>query len=165
MEHIWAPWRIRYILGKKSSHCIFCAKASQKNEEGLESNDEQNFVVMRGKSCFVLLNTFPYNPGHLMIAPYQHTGELSNLSRDIRAEWMETSCRCQEILQKVMKPEGFNIGLNLGAVAGAGITDHLHIHIVPRWQGDTNFMPVLADTRILSEGLNEIYAKLRKELE
>ena len=164
MEQIWAPWRIRYILGKKSSHCIFCAKASQKNEEGLESNDEQNHVLLRGKSCFVLLNTYPYNPGHLMVAPYQHTAELSDLSRDTLTELMETTCRCQKILQKAMKPDGLNVGFNLGKSAGAGILDHVHQHIVPRWEGDTNFMPILADTRVLSEGLDEVYAKLRKEI-
>lgn len=163
MEQIWAPWRTRYILGKKSSHCIFCAKASQKNEEGLESNDEQNFVLSRGKSCFVLLNTFPYNPGHLMIAPYQHTSELSDLSRDVLTELMETACRCEKAIKKAMNPQGINMGLNLGKTAGAGILDHLHFHVVPRWEGDTNFMPILADTRVLSEGLAEVYAKLRKE--
>jgi ATP adenylyltransferase len=164
MEQIWAPWRSRYILGKKSSQCLFCAKASQKNEEGLESNDEQNYVLLRGKSCFVLLNTFPYNPGHLMIAPYQHTGKLADLSRDVLTELMETTCRCQQILEKAMKPEGLNIGFNVGKTAGAGIADHVHQHIVPRWEGDTNFMPVLSDTRVLSEGLGEVYAKLLKAL-
>jgi ATP adenylyltransferase len=164
MEKIWAPWRIRYVLEKKSSQCIFCAKASQKNEQGLESNDEQNHVLLRGKSCFTLLNSFPYNPGHLMVVPYQHVPELTDLSRDVLTEMMETACRCQKILQRAIKAQGFNMGLNLGRVAGEGILEHLHLHIVPRWEGDTNFMPILADTRVLSEGLAEVYAKLLKAL-
>jgi len=164
MEQIWAPWRARYILGKKSSQCLFCAKASQKNEDGLESNDEENRVLVRGKSCFVLLNTFPYSPGHLMVAPYRHTAELAELGRDVLAELMETTCRCQDLLKRAMKPDGFNIGFNLGKTAGAGVLDHVHQHIVPRWEGDTNFMPVLSDTRVLSEGLAEVYAKLSKAL-
>ena len=164
MDHIWAPWRIGYILGKKPSECIFCAKGSQKNEEGKACGDDQNLVLLRGKSCFALLNAFPYTPGHLMIAPYQHTSELSELTRETWAEMMEMTCRCQGVLNKTMKPDGFNFGLNLGKAGGAGILEHLHFHLVPRWEGDTNFMPVLADTRVLPEGLNEIYAKLKKEI-
>lgn len=164
MEQIWAPWRIRYILGKKGSHCVFCAKASQKNEEGRESNDQENHVLLRGKSCFALLNTFPYNPGHLMVAPYKHTDDLAGLGRDVMAELMEMVCRCQKALTAAMNPEGFNMGLNLGKTAGAGILDHVHFHVVPRWEGDTNFMPVIADTRVLPEGLDEVYAKLLKAL-
>jgi ATP adenylyltransferase len=153
MDLVWAPWRIRYILGEKEPGCFFCRKSQQ-------ADDAKNHVLLRQRSCFALLNSYPYNPGHLMAAPYKHTGELDELAGSELAELMELTRRCKQLLQKALKPDGFNIGLNLGRPAGAGVLDHLHIHIVPRWDGDTNFMPVLADTRVLPQALDDVYEKL-----
>ena len=158
MEHLWAPWRIRYILGEKEEGCFFCRKPQ-------ESDDAKNHVVIRERNCFALLNTFPYNAGHLMVAPYQHTGELDDLSEQELSDLMGLTRRCKQLLAKAMKPDGFNIGLNLGRCAGAGVVDHLHVHIVPRWNGDTNFMPVLADTHVVPQALDELYAALRRSIE
>lgn len=157
MDSLWAPWRIRYILGERESGCFFCRKPQ-------ENADAKNHILIRDRTGFVLLNTYPYNVGHLMIAPYKHTGELTDLANDELADLMLLTRRCQQILQRAMKPQGFNIGINLGQVAGAGVLDHVHLHIVPRWSGDTNFMPVLADTRVLPQALDEVYELLRKHL-
>jgi len=158
MEHLWAPWRIRYILGERETGCFFCRKSQ-------ESDDAKNLILIRERNCFALLNTFPYNAGHLMVAPYKHTGELDDLSEQELSEFMALTRRCKQLLAKALKPEGFNIGINLGRCAGAGVLDHLHMHIVPRWNGDTNFMPVLADTHVVPQALEELYAELRKSLE
>ena len=155
MSSLWAPWRIRYILGERTEGCFLC-RGPQSAEDG------KNYVLLRGKTCFVMLNAYPYNPGHLMVAPYKHTGALDELAEMELAELMTLTQRCTQILQKAVKPEGFNIGLNLGRVAGAGVLDHVHLHVVPRWNGDVNFMPVLADTRVLPQALAETYAELKK---
>jgi ATP adenylyltransferase len=157
MEQLWAPWRIRYILGEKETGCFFCRKSQ-------ESDDAKNHVVLRERNCFALLNTFPYNAGHLMIAPYKHTAEIDDLSEQELFDIMALTRRCKQLLQKAIKPSGFNIGFNLGRSAGAGVLDHVHLHVVPRWDGDTNFMPVLADTHVLPQALDELYAMLRKQL-
>jgi len=154
MEHIWAPWRIQYILMEKTGGCILCDKPGQKN-------DIQNYILYRGSKNFVILNAYPYNPGHLMIAPYRHIANLEDLTDEELHEHCEIVKRSVRLLKEVFKPNGFNIGINIGRVAGAGIDDHVHTHIVPRWQGDTNFMPVFSDVRVVNEALAETYEKLR----
>jgi ATP adenylyltransferase len=158
MERLWAPWRMAYIKAADlvkpgPSGCIFCDKPA-------EQNDPANLIVHRGKTAFVLMNLFPYNNGHLMIAPYKHTSSLVDLDDETRLEIMSLSCEAQRALEVAFKPEGYNLGMNLGKVAGAGIADHLHLHIVPRWNGDTNFMPVLADTKVLPDSLESSYIKI-----
>jgi ATP adenylyltransferase len=155
---LWAPWRIEYVTGPRPDECIFCTAAS--SDRGKES-----LVVDRGRSCFTMLNAYPYAPGHLMVSPYRHVGELEALDEHELAELMRLVRRAVIALGAVMSPGGFNVGLNLGTVAGAGIAEHLHMHVVPRWQGDTNFMPVLADVHVLPQALeatrNALLAALR----
>jgi len=160
MKQLWAPWRMAYIAGeaqKKTKGCIFCLKPKQRR-------DESNLIVFRGKKAFVVMNIFPYNNGHLMIAPYRHIGELGKLSDAEMLEMMQLAQRCQRAMDGLMRPDGYNLGFNLGRTAGAGIADHVHLHLVPRWNGDTNFMPVLADTKVVSEALEQTYRKLRAAL-
>ena len=157
MEHLWAPWRIGYIETANEPGCILCQKPG-------EDSDEANLVLYRGKYNFIILNLFPYNPGHLMIAPYQHTADLQDLSYEEIIEHFDLVRNGLQLLKDVLNPEGFNMGLNLGRVAGAGITEHLHTHIVPRWQGDTNFMPVLSQTNVIPEALIATYRKLKAKL-
>lgn len=162
MEVLHAPWRIEYILGPKTpadggSGSIFTRIAQS-------SDDESNLVIARGRSCYAMLNNYPYNGGHLMIIPYREVPNFDDLLDDELLELMKLTRRCQHALTKAMQPHGFNIGVNLGKVAGAGIQEHLHIHIVPRWTGDTNFMPVLANTNVVPEALRETAAKLRAAL-
>ena len=154
MEHIWAPWRIQYILMDKPEGCILCEKPGQKN-------DAQNYILYRGDKNFVILNAYPYNPGHLMIAPYRHIANLEDLTDDELHEHFEIARRSVRLLKEVFNPNGFNIGINIGRAAGAGIDEHVHTHIVPRWQGDTNFMPVFSNVRVVNEALAETYEKLK----
>jgi ATP adenylyltransferase len=158
MQHLWAPWRMGYIRGPKEEGCFFCRKTQ-------ENKDAANYVLVRDCTCFAMLNSFPYSPGHLMVAPYKHTGEMDDLSEQELADLMLLTRRCRQLLTRVVQPHGFNIGFNLGAVAGAGVLDHLHLHIVPRWQGDTNFMPVVSDTKVLPQALDEIYQLLKTGLD
>jgi len=153
MEQIWAPWRIEYIQTEKPEGCILCEKPEQ-------TDDAQNYILYRGDKNFIILNSYPYNPGHLMVAPYRHVATPENLTEEERREHFEIVSRSIKVLRQVFNPGGFNIGMNLGKVAGAGIDDHFHTHVVPRWLGDTNFMPVLADTRVLPEALADTYQKL-----
>ena len=155
MEHLWAPWRIRYILSEKEAGCFLCRKPQ-------EADDAKNHILIRDRTCFALLNAYPYNAGHLMVAPYKHTGDLDDLTEQELADLMALTRRCKQLLTRAIKPEGFNIGLNLGRVAGAGVEDHVHIHIVPRWNGDTNYMPVIGDVRVLPQALDEMYAELKR---
>jgi len=141
---------------KKPEGCILCEKPGQKK-------DTQNYILYRGDKNFVVLNTYPYNPGHLMVAPYRHVANIEELTEEERNEHFEMVCRSVRVLRQVFSPGGFNIGINVGKVAGAGIDEHFHTHIVPRWQGDTNFMPVLADTRVVPEALTDTYQKLKRE--
>lgn len=157
MEQLWAPWRIEYIEKAKESGCILCQKPR-------ENNDGVNFILYRGQHNFIILNAFPYNPGHLMVAPYRHTGNLPDLTDEEVKEHFDLIKKGLALLKEVMEPSGFNIGLNLGKVAGAGIAEHLHTHIVPRWEADTNFMPVLSNTRVMPEALAATYRKLRAKL-
>lgn len=158
MENLWAPWRIEYILSKKSPGCIFCDKPR-------ENNDQENLILYRGKHHFIIMNAYPYNNGHMMIVPYRHTSTLADWSSEEQKEFMELADLAVNLLKIAMKPDGFNLGINMGQVAGAGIADHIHLHVVPRWNGDTNFMPVLSDTRVISEHLKATYEKLKKTLE
>ncbi len=154
MKQLWAPWRIEYILGKKPRGCILCEKPR-------ERRDEENYILLRGKLCYVMLNAYPYNNGHLMISPYRHVVSFDELSDDECMEMMRVLRLSLVALRKALSPDGFNIGANLGKTAGAGM-EHLHLHVVPRWSGDTNFMPVLAETKVISEHLRATYQKLKK---
>jgi ATP adenylyltransferase len=154
MEHIWAPWRMKYIEREKSGGCVLCEKPAQ-------NEDDKNFILYRGDNNYAMLNIYPYNPYHLMVAPYRHTSALEDLTEEERNEHFSIVSRCAEILKKELNPAGLNIGMNLGAVAGAGIDDHIHTHIVPRWQGDTNFFTVVADIRVVPEALEDSYNKLK----
>lgn len=152
-NNIWAPWRIEYILGDKDGGCFLCNMFRAKD-------DRKQHVLARGKTCAVVLNRFPYAAGHLMVAPYRHVALLTKLTRAERSEMMELTERCVAVLDRVMRPQGYNIGLNIGQAAGAGLKDHLHMHVVPRWAGDTNFMPVLADVRVLPQALEDLWDTL-----
>lgn len=156
MENLWAPWRMEYISKEKegtSEACIFCSRIHQKS-------DKKNLIVYRGKNSFIIMNRFPYNNGHLMVVPFRHTANLAVLDDKERAELFYMIELSLKALDQVMKPHGYNIGMNLGRVAGAGVEDHLHFHVVPRWNGDTNFMPVLAETKVISESLAQSFRKL-----
>jgi len=153
MQALWAPWRMAYIDGLKVGGCIFCQKAG-------EEDDARNLIIFRGNLAFVLLNVYPYNNGHLMIAPYRHLDGLDRLSPEELLEIMMLAQRSVIVLTEVLKADGFNIGINQGKIAGAGIEEHLHLHIVPRWGGDTNFMPVLGNTKVMPESLESTYTRL-----
>ncbi|MBI4530463.1 MAG: HIT domain-containing protein [Candidatus Latescibacteria bacterium] len=155
MERLWAPWRVGYITGEqKIDGCLFCVTFG-------ERMDEENLILHRGETCFVIMNRYPYNNGHLMVVPIRHVGEVSGLTAEEQVEILSLTGRCITAITTVMHADGFNVGMNLGKVAGAGVADHLHLHIVPRWGGDTNFMPVLGETKVISEGLSETYKKLK----
>ena len=153
-ERLWAPWRLEYVAGSDhGDECIFCAAQ--------RADDDEALIVHRGERCFVLLNLYPYANGHLMVAPYRHLAEPGALDADERAEMWELLDRGIAALRAAMAPHGFNAGLNLGRPAGAGVEGHIHLHIVPRWNGDTNFMPVLADVRVMPEHLSRTLAQVR----
>jgi ATP adenylyltransferase len=154
MKHIWAPWRIEYILMGKQEGCILCDKPK-------ENKDVENYILYRGDKNFIILNCYPYNPAHLLVAPYRHVGAMEELTDDERNEHFAMVSRSLRVLREVFHPGGFNIGANIGKIAGAGIDDHFHSHIVPRWQGDTNCMTVLADVRVLPQALAETYQSLK----
>ncbi len=147
---LWAPWRIDYIRGEKEDSCFLCRIFE-------ESRDWENLLLYRGKTCAVVMNRYPYNSGHLMVTPYRHVAEPSDLTEEETLEIAALTARSLDVLRKAMKPQGFNIGINLGESAGAGLKDHLHQHIVPRWVGDTNFMPVLGGPRVMPEALDATY--------
>ncbi|MCI0478440.1 MAG: HIT domain-containing protein [Anaerolineales bacterium] len=158
MKRLWTPWRMPYLKAPKKSKergCIFCNKIRARR-----SKDRDNLVVVRSERAFIVLNLYPYTNGHLMVAPYQHTGELESLDGATLQEMMLLVGASIRALRAMMNPQGFNVGINLGSVAGAGVKDHVHIHVVPRWGGDTNFMPVLADVRMIPELLPQTYDKL-----
>ena len=155
-ERIWAPWRLEYVkdASKDSAdECVFCAKAGS-------DDDEAALIVHRGKRCFVILNLYPYTNGHLMIAPYEHLGSLTDLDAESTAEMMGLAQRAITLLGERYEPHGYNVGFNQGRVAGAGVEHHIHMHVVPRWGGDNNFMPVLADTRVMPQTLEQSYEAL-----
>jgi ATP adenylyltransferase len=158
MERLWSPWRAKYIasgVDAQRDECVLCLIAKHPED------DEKNFILHRGQHGFVVLNLYPYISGHLMIVPYLHTSEFGSMPKEITDELMDLAKCSQTALQEVFSPAGFNMGMNLGAAAGAGIVDHLHIHLLPRWAGDTNFMTTVAETRVLPEDLATTYSKLR----
>jgi ATP adenylyltransferase len=157
-ERIWAPWRLPYVKDAskdKESECIFCAAL----EAG---DDEANLIVHRGELCFVILNKFPYTNGHLMVAPYEHVATLQELAEPTVTELMSLAQRGMHALETGYSPHGYNVGFNQGRVAGAGVEHHIHMHVVPRWGGDTNFMPVLGDTRVMNQTLADSFQTVRK---
>ena len=154
---IWAPWRLEYVKDASKDNedeCIFCAKPAA-------DDDEANLIVHRGQRCFVILNLFPYTNGHLMVAPFEHTAALQGLDADTVAEMMSLAQAAMRRLEEVYAPHGYNVGFNQGRIAGAGFENHIHMHVVPRWGGDTNFMPVLADTRVMPQTPQQSYEALR----
>lgn len=159
-HRIWAPWRLTYVkdAAKGSGEgCIFCVKPT-------EGDDAANLIVHRGERSFVMLNLFPYTSGHLMVAPYEHLGRLQELPAATLAEMMELAQRAMSRLEEVYEPQGYNVGFNQGRVAGAGVEHHIHLHVVPRWAGDNNFMPVIADTKVMPQTLEQSYEALRGAL-
>jgi ATP adenylyltransferase len=160
MESLHAPWRIQYILAPKAPP----SDVSLFTRIGHSDDDEANLVIARDRSCYALLNNYPYNGGHLMVVPYRQVADLTELTDEEMLGMMNLLRRCLGALRQIMRPDGFNIGVNLGKVAGAGIAEHLHVHVVPRWQGDTNFMPVLAETAVVPQALNELAGQLRQAL-
>ncbi|MBT3363053.1 MAG: HIT domain-containing protein [Chloroflexi bacterium] len=155
MKELWAPWRMEYILNDADDNgCFLCELPKQ-------TDDAENYILFRGEHNYVILNAFPYNSGHLMVVPYQHGGDMAALSRDTMAEHLEVVSKSLQSLKAAFGAQGFNVGMNIGKVAGAGVTDHLHTHIVPRWEGDTNFMPVIADMKVVPEALSATYNKLK----
>lgn len=158
MDRLWAPWRIGFMLkGEDKGDCFLCRYPK-------ENNDEANLVLYRGEKNFIILNAYPYNSGHLMVAPYRHIGRLDDMTYEESGEHFNLVRLSVKLLTKIMQPAGFNTGMNLGRVAGAGIADHIHTHIVPRWQGDANFMPVISETKVLPESLSVTYSKLKDGL-
>ena len=160
MDRLWSPWRAKYIASGENSqkdYCVFCRIAQQ------SGNDEADLVLFRGSHVFVILNLFPYITGHLLVVPYQHLGDLDSTPKEITDELMDMTKRAQTALRKVYSPSGFNVGMNLGAAAGAGIVEHIHLHILPRWAGDTNFMTTVSDARVIPETLEVTYSKLHDQ--
>ncbi len=156
MERLWTPWRRAFVEGAPgngSDACFLCANPAA-------HDDRANLILVRADQAYALLNLYPYNSGHLMVAPYLHTGDLAALDPAIATELMRLTQRCVDVLQRAYQPEGFNIGMNLGKPAGAGVPNHLHIHVVPRWIGDTNFMPIVGETKVLPESLDQTYDRL-----
>jgi ATP adenylyltransferase len=154
---LWAPWRIKFITSEKTGKCFLCEKKKWFDSE------EEDLVIARGKHVFAILNRYPYNSGHVMIAPYAHVNDLPLLDKKTLHELMDMTVKVEKTILRSMHPQGFNVGFNLGSAAGAGLENHIHLHIVPRWVGDTNFMPVLSDTRVVPQALSETAAFLRAE--
>ncbi|MCK4819801.1 HIT domain-containing protein [bacterium] len=156
MDKIWAPWRKEYISHKKIEGCIFCQKSK-------EDNDKQNYIIKRSKYSFVMLNIYPYNNGHVMIAPYRHVPGLEELREEELLDLLRLTIQSKKLINNTLKPNGYNLGINIGKFAGAGFEDHVHVHLVPRWIGDTNFMPVISDTKVIVESLDSLFKKLKNE--
>jgi len=163
MDKLWSPWRSKYIESfkpgaVKDEGCLFCRVKD-------EINDDKNFIIHRAEKSYIIMNLFPYNSGHLMIVPYVHASTFEELDEDTCLECMKNIKLCCNILNDAIQPHGFNIGANIGRVAGAGIEDHVHFHIVPRWSGDSNFMPIINDVKVISEAMEDTYRKLKASLE
>ncbi len=158
MKRIWAPWRMEYLEGTEVEGCIFCEKPA-------ENDDRATYILHRGEHAYIIMNIYPYSNGHLMVAPYEHAGRLTALDEEARTEVMELTTLCARLLEHTVEPDGLNIGANMGKAAGAGFDEHLHMHIVPRWIGDANFMPVVGNTRVIPESLDDTYARLANALE
>jgi ATP adenylyltransferase len=158
VEHLWSPWRMEYILGKKQEECVFCSAFAADPMQ-----DDDHLIVHRGVHCCVIMNLFPYNNGHLMIVPYAHQPSFDSLPTEALTEVMTLVNKSTSALRAAMNAEGFNIGVNLGKIAGAGISDHVHVHVVPRWTGDTNFLSTVGQVRCIPESLSNSYKKLKAE--
>lgn len=157
MDYIWTPWRYQYITNvDKAEGCIFCQKAAE--------NDEPALIVHRARFCFVILNAFPYTSGHVMVVPYEHTDQLQKLSTEAATEMMELTQRLESVLRTLYNPDGINLGMNIGKAAGAGVAGHIHMHVLPRWVADANFITTIGETRILPEALDETYRKIKEAL-
>ena len=155
---LYSPWRLQYVLSKKSEECIFCVKPS-------EDNDKKHLILYRSESCFVIMNIFPYNNGHLMVVPTKHVPTLNGLNKEEINDLFETVQLCENVITKVYSPDGMNIGMNLGKAAGAGIDEHIHVHIVPRWNGGVNFMSAIGGTRVIPESFDQAYSKLKEQFD
>lgn len=159
MNHLWSPWRMKYIEShNKEAGCVFCNAQAQ-------TDSAENLIAFRGKNAYVILNRYPYTSGHLMVIPSKHAPNLEELDPETRAEMMELTSRCTTILREIYRTQSFNVGVNIGEAAGAGVLGHVHIHIVPRWAGDTNFMSSVGQTRVLPEALEETYQRVRQAFE
>jgi ATP adenylyltransferase len=159
MKHLWSPWRMTYIeKHEKQAGCVFCNAQAR-------TDSAENLIAFRGKNVYVILNLFPYTSGHLMVVPFEHKASIEDLDAATRTEMMELTSRCMEILRKLYNPHGFNMGANIGEAAGAGVPGHVHIHIVPRWSGDTNFMTTLGNARVLPEFLEDTYKRVKEAFE
>ena len=159
MKQLWSPWRMEYIENNhKEEGCVFCNAQAK-------TDGEENLIAFRGEFAFVILNRYPYTSGHLMVIPFEHKSNLEELDSTTRAEMMELTSRCTTVLKNVYRPQGFNVGVNIGEAAGAGVAGHVHIHIVPRWKGDTNFMSAVGGTRVLPEALAVTYQRVKKEFD
>jgi ATP adenylyltransferase len=159
MERLWAPWRLDYVQAPRADQCVFCL--------GDPLDDPARLVLHRGEHCFIIMNRYPYSNGHLMVAPFRHLADLGLLTAGEAAELHRLTVLCRDLLNSAFRPQGFNIGINLGAAGGAGITEHMHQHIVPRWIGDTNFMPVFADVRVIPQHLDatcQLFRQILKEM-
>jgi len=160
MDYLWTPWRYAYmkqVSGTPQPECIFCDAIAQ-------NRDEETLIVLRGEKAFIILNRFPYTSGHVMIVPYKHTGELAGVDSDALSEIMQLSQRLEAAFRQLYKPDGMNLGMNLGRAAGAGVAGHVHLHALPRWFGDSNFMTVTSETRVHPEDLNVTYSRLKSAL-
>jgi ATP adenylyltransferase len=153
MDNLWTPWRMEFVTGKRAAGCIFCDKPQ-------ENQDRDNLILYRGTHCFIIMNRYPYNNGHLLVVPYAHKPDLPSLSAETAAEMMRLTQHSISVLHLMMRPDGFNVGMNIGRCAGAGIVDHVHLHLVPRWEGDTNFMSVVPGVRVIPELLDRTYERL-----
>ena len=163
MKRLWAPWRMEYILDdNKHESCLFCDVSKKEKNRVNKTRDKKNLILHRSKKCFVMLNKYPYNSGHLMVVPYFHTSSFDGLDDNVLFDLIKNVERSTGILKQVLNPDGFNMGLNFGKVAGAGMESHMHIHVVPRWTGDTDSMPIIAETRVMPEHLMKTYNKLVK---
>lgn len=156
-KRLWAPWRAPFVKGKKEKGCVFCNRLKMKDTV-------KNLVLYRGETCFIILNKFPYNTGHTLVLPYRHVGQIEKLKETEANELMTLTQKAVAAIKKTLKPASMNLGMNLGRVSGAGVPGHVHMHIVPRWTGDTNFMPVIGQTHVISIPLEPVYEALRKEL-
>ena len=154
MKQMWAPWRMDYIKNVQQQGCFMCAAFA-------DDHDEDNLIVQRGEHCAIIMNRYPYNNGHLMVSPYRHIANMEELSSEEQLEMMTLATRCVTLLKKIMCPHGFNIGINIGEVAGAGLKDHIHLHVVPRWSGDTNFMPVFGQTKVIPQDITDVWHLLQ----
>jgi ATP adenylyltransferase len=158
MNNLWAPWRLTYIKEHpEKAGCFLCAAVK-------DNRDKEHLVIHRGKECFCILNKYPYNSGHIMVVPNKHKADISDLTDSEMLEIIKLSQYMKELLSKMMKPEGFNLGINLGKAAGAGLLGHVHLHIVPRWNGDTNFMPAIADVKVIPQSLEDLYSEFKKHV-